>query len=81
MQKAMFKASGYPDLAEYRGRPSPNILIHMKSFRSGVVGLSEREIEVYLREHGLECSKDEDFGRVARLIHRYLREYDSASNW
>jgi hypothetical protein len=80
-QKAMLKASGYADLAEYRGRPSPNILIHVKSFRSSVAGLSEREIEAYLREHRLECSKDEDFGRVARLIHQYLREHDNASNW
>lgn len=81
MQKAMFKASGYADLAEYRGRPSPNILIHVKSFRSSVAGLSERDIEAYLREHRIECSKEEDFGRVARLIHQYLREYENASNW
>jgi hypothetical protein len=80
-QKAMFKAAGYPDLAEYRGRPSPNILIHVKSFRSNVVALSEREIEAYLREHRIECSKDADFGRVARLVHQYLREHDTASNW
>jgi hypothetical protein len=80
-QKEMFKAAGYPDLAEYRGRPSPNILIHVKSFRSNVAGLSERGIEAYLREHRVECSKDEDFGRVARLVHQYLREHDTASNW
>jgi hypothetical protein len=80
-QKAMFKAAGFPDLAEYRGRPSPNILIHVKSFRSSVAGLSEPEIEAYLREHRIECSKDEDFGRVARLIHQYLQEFDNASNW
>src|SRR5262245_60617882 len=80
-QKTMFKAAGYPDLAEYRGRPSPNILIHVKSFRSKVAGLNERDIEAYLREHRIECSKDEDFGRVAGFIHQYLQEYDAASNW
>jgi hypothetical protein len=80
-QKEMLKASGYADLAEYRGRPSPNILIHVKSFRSSVAGLSERDIEAYLREHAIECSKDEDFGRVARLVHQHLQEHESASNW
>jgi len=80
-QKTMFKTAGYPDLAEYRGRPSPNILIHVKSFRSKVAGLNERDIEAYLREHRIECSKDEDFGRVAGFIHQYLQEYDAASNW
>jgi hypothetical protein len=81
VQKAMFQARGHADLAEYRGRPSPNILIHVKSFRSSVAGLSERDIEAYLRGHGIECSKDEDYGRVARLIHQYLRAHDNASNW
>jgi hypothetical protein len=81
MQKAMFKASGHDDLAEYRGRPSPNILIHVKSFRSSVAGLSQQDIEAYLRERGIKCSKDEDYGRVARLIHQYLQEHDNASNW
>jgi hypothetical protein len=66
-------------LAEYRGRPSLNILVHVNSFRSSVAGLSEREIDGYLREHGIDCSKDEDFGRVARLIHQYLPEYESTS--
>jgi hypothetical protein len=80
-QKAMLEAAGYPDLAEYRGRQSPSILIHVKSFRSSVAGLNEREIEAYLREHRVECSKDEDFSRIARLIHQYLQEYDTASNW
>jgi hypothetical protein len=70
--QAQMKAAGYEDLAHYRGRPGLSITIHVNGFRASVAGLGEREIEAYLREHGLECTKDEDFARVARLIHRYL---------
>ncbi len=79
--KVLMKDLGYADLAEYRGPPSPNVLIHVNSLRSSVAGLTEREIEIYLRKNGIRCSKREDFGRVARLIHQYLREYESGSNW
>jgi hypothetical protein len=78
MQKALFKAHGYADLADYRGRPSQSILIQAKWFRSSIAGLSEQEIEAYLRQEHFDCTKDEDFGRVARLIRQYLREEEMA---
>jgi hypothetical protein len=78
MQKALFKAHGYADLADYRGRPSLSIQIEVNSFRSRVAGLSEAEIEAYLRNEHIDCTKDEDFGRVARLIRQYLREDEAA---
>lgn len=70
--QAQMQAAGYGHLAHYRGRPGLNIIIHVNGFRTSVASLSEREIESYLRKHRIECSKDEDFPRVARLIHRYL---------
>jgi len=72
--RMMFQAYGYPDLAGYRGRPSMNILIHVNSFRAAVTGKDQKEIEGYLRERRIECTKDEDLVCVASLIRQYLDE-------
>lgn len=68
----MFKAFGYPDLADYQGRPSMSIMIHVNSFRAAIAGKDPLAIERYLRERHIDCTMDEDFGRVAGLIHQYL---------
>jgi hypothetical protein len=70
--KMMFKAYGYPDLVDYQGRPSMSIMIHVNSFRSAIAGKDPRAIERYLRERHIDCTMDEDFGRVAGLIHQNL---------
>lgn len=70
--KMMFQAYGYSDLGDYQGRPSMNIMIHANSFRAAITGMGQKEIERYLRERGIECTKDEDFARVAGLIRQYL---------
>jgi hypothetical protein len=76
--KALFKAVGHPDGGNYRARPSANIQIHVNQFRSSVAHLNEQEIEAYLRQKGIDCSKDEDFARVARLINQYLNQHEAA---
>lgn len=68
----MFKAFGYPDLADYQGRPSISIMIHVNEFRAAIAGKDPQAIERYLRERHIDCTLDEDFGRVAGLIHQNL---------
>lgn len=68
----MFKSFGYPDLAHYQGRPSMSIMIHVNAFRAAIADMDPRAIERYLRERHIDCTIDEDFGRVARLFHQSL---------
>lgn len=80
-QRAMFKAAGYEHLAHYRGRPSPNVMIHVKALRSRIANLGEQEIEKHFRTNGIACSREEDYRRVARLTFRHLQQTETPSNW
>lgn len=79
MTRALLKAHGREDLAHYAGRPSQNIMIAVKGFKYQVRGLNEAEIEKYIRDDYLKCSVDEDYPRVAGLIHRYMSDAGDAS--
>ena len=45
-------------------------MIHVNTFRPAIEGMGPDEIERHLRARNIECTKDEDYARVAILIHQ-----------